>query len=288
MSRRTDVTDEPLARMDLGPRHAPTLVLLHGITGSALSQADALKHWAALGYRVIGLDARGHGLSPRWTTAQLARAGEVLVQDVTAVLEDLGAQARGRAALGLEAPPAPVLVGHSMGAATAMVAAVRRPELVSGVVLEDPARFGTRSPEELLARGAARERTRAAKLADLPAALRQGLEHPTAPGIEILPGLWAIQRTDPALLRSGVVAPEVLWEEAMAALRVPTLLVTGDLPGSARVGRQGAALVEGLANPRISVSMIPGAGHEVRRTAGAAFYDVVDPWLTALLPPMAR
>ena len=33
-----------------------------------------------------------------------------------------------------------------------MVAAGRRPDLVTGVVLEDPARFGTRSPRELLAR----------------------------------------------------------------------------------------------------------------------------------------
>ncbi|WP_309322480.1 alpha/beta hydrolase, partial [Actinomyces stomatis] len=132
-----------LARIVTGPDGAPTLVLLHGITGSAVSLAEAIDHWADRGYRVVAVDARGHGLSPRWTQAQLERAGEVLVEDLIAVLEDLEAASRGRDALGLSTSPAPVVIGHSMGAATAMVAAGRRPDLVSGVVLEDPARFGT-------------------------------------------------------------------------------------------------------------------------------------------------
>lgn len=67
-----------LARIVVGPDDAPTLVLLHGITSSAVSQADAIDHWSALGYRVIAVDARGHGLSPRWESDELERAGEVL------------------------------------------------------------------------------------------------------------------------------------------------------------------------------------------------------------------
>ena len=153
------------------------------------------------GYRVVAVDARGHGLSPRWEPAQLERAGEVLVEDLIAVLEELEAASCGRAALGLPTPAAPVVIGHSMGAATAMVAAVRRPDLVTGVVLEDPARFGTRSPRELLARGAARERARAAEVADLPAAVGRALE--TMPDAEALPGVWGLpaHRPGPAALR---------------------------------------------------------------------------------------
>ena len=105
-----------LARIVVGPDDAPTLVLLHGITSSAVSQADAIDHWSALGYRVIAVDARGHGLSPRWESDELERAGEVLVDDAVAVLEDLAVQARGRRALGLPDAPAPVVIGHSMGA----------------------------------------------------------------------------------------------------------------------------------------------------------------------------
>ena len=269
-----------LARIVTGPDGAPTLVLLHGITGSAVSLAEAIDHWVARGYRVVAVDARGHGLSPRWTQARLERAGEVLVEDLIAVLEDLETASCGRDALGLPTPPAPVVIGHSMGAATAMVAAGRRPDLVSGVVLEDPARFGTRSPRELLARGAARERARAAEVADLPAAVGRALE--TMPDAEALPGVWASQRTDPGLLLTGVVAPEVPWDEAMAALDVPALLLTGDRPGSARVGREG--LEAAARNPRISPVLVPGAGHQVRRSDPQAFYRAVDTWLAEVLP----
>ena len=125
----------PLARITAGPVDAPTLVLLHGITASALSQTDAIDHWTALGYRVVAVDARGHGLSPRWAPQELERAGEVLVDDAVAVLEDLLVQDRGRRALGLPATDPPVVIGHSMGAATAMVVAARRPELL---VLDEP------------------------------------------------------------------------------------------------------------------------------------------------------
>ena len=108
-----------LARIVAGPDDAPTLVLLHGITGSAVSLAEAIDHWVGRGYRVVAVDARGHGLSPRWEPAELERAGEVLVEDLIAVLEDLATGSRGRAALGLSTPPAPVVIGHSMGAALA-------------------------------------------------------------------------------------------------------------------------------------------------------------------------
>ena len=222
----------PLARITAGPVDAPTLVLLHGITASALSQTDAIDHWTALGYRVVAVDARGHGLSPRWAPQELERAGEVLVDDAVAVLEDLLVQDRGRRALGLPATDPPVVIGHSMGAATAMVVAARRPELLTGVVLADPARYGSRSPAELLARGAARERARAAELADPPAAVRRALADAEIPDSEAVVGVWAGQRMDPALLRTGVVAPEAEWAETMAALAVPALLVTGDRPGA--------------------------------------------------------
>ena len=271
-----------LARIVVGPDDAPTLVLLHGITSSAVSQADAIDHWSALGYRVIAVDARGHGLSPRWESDELERAGEVLVDDAVAVLEDLAVQARGRRALGLPDAPASVVIGHSMGAATAMVVAGRRPELVRGVVLHDPARDGSRSPAELLARGAGRERARRAEVADPAAAVARALADPEVPDSEAVVGVWASQRTDPALLRTGVVAPEVEWTEAMAALAVPALLVTGDRPGAARVGREGLEVVGRLANPLVTTALVPGGAHDVRRTRPAGFYDAVDPWLAGL------
>ncbi|SDN15023.1 alpha/beta fold hydrolase [Actinomyces ruminicola] len=300
----------PLARIVAGPATAPTLVLLHGITGSAVSQADAIDHWAGRGYRVVAADARGHGLSPRWTPAELARAGDVLVDDVIDLLEELAvpggpwsagdgvpAATRNGAASATSVNTAgsgrpvgsgsagigPVLIGHSMGAATAMVAAVRRPELVGGVVLLDPARYGTRTQQELRERGAARKRARAAELADLPGAVARALADPEIPDDEAVVGVWAGQRVDTSLLDTGVVAPPVPWEEAMAELKVPALLVTGDRPGSARVGPAGLDVLARLANPQVETALVPGAGHDVRRTRPEGFWAVVDPWVDRLL-----
>ncbi|MDO4900986.1 alpha/beta fold hydrolase [Actinomyces sp.] len=298
----------PLARIVAGPAAAPTLVLLHGITGSAVSQAEAIDHWVDRGYRVIAADARGHGLSPRWTLAELARAGEVLVDDVVDLLEEvcpsrsaapprpdgesgssLPTESGGETFTGNQSGPdgaksgAPVLIGHSMGAATAMVVAARRPELVAGVVLLDPARYGSRSPQELRERGAARKRALAAELSDLPGAVARALAEPDIPDGEAVAGVWASQRVDPALLDIGVVAPPVRWEEAMAALKVPTLLVTGDRPGAARVGPAGLEVLSRIANPHVDTALVPGAGHDVRRTRPEGFWAAVDPWLEQLL-----
>ncbi|WP_373692783.1 alpha/beta fold hydrolase, partial [Actinomyces naeslundii] len=112
------------------------------------------------------------------------------------------------------------------------------------------------------------------------AAVGRALE--AMPDVEALPGVWASQRTDPGLLLSGVVTPEVPWDEAMAALDVPALLLTGDRPGSARVGREG--LETAARNPRVSPVLVPGAGHQVRRSAPEAFYRAVDEWLSEVLP----
>ena len=70
--------------------------------------------------------------------------------------------------------------------------------------------------------------------------------------------------------------------QVMAALDVPALLLTGDRPGSARVGREG--LETAARNPRISPVLVPGAGHQVRRSDPEAFYRAVDEWLSEVLP----
>ncbi|EFW26458.1 hypothetical protein HMPREF9057_02150, partial [Actinomyces sp. oral taxon 171 str. F0337] len=53
-------------------------------------------------------------------------------------------------------------------------------------------------------------------------------------------------------------------------------------PGSARVGREG--LEAAARNPRISPVLVPGAGHQVRRSDPQAFYRAVDTWLAEVLP----
>ena len=306
-----------LTSIQAGPVGAPQLVLLHGITSSAAANWPSIAHWSQRGWRVIALDARGHGLSPRWQPQQLLRAGQQLVDDVVEVLEylqatpapaqnaapaarpsapndqsGLGAASETSAASepAPTAGPKPILIGHSMGAATAAVVAAQRPDLVSALVLEDPARYGTRSPSELLRRGQARANHVNRTLADLPASLTAMLENAGTPGQpsaqEALPSLWASQQLDQSLLGTGVVAPEVEFTQLMESISLPTLLLTGDRRGEARVGAQLLAqLME--QNPHICGQVMPGAGHQVRRANPQAYYDVVDAFLQAQVPARA-
>ena len=271
-----------LTSIQAGPVGAPQLVLLHGITSSAAANWPSIAHWSQRGWRVIALDARGHGLSPRWQPQQLLRAGQQLVDDVVEVLEYL----QPTPTAGLK----PILIGHSMGAATAAVVAAQRPDLVSALVLEDPARYGTRSHSELLRRGQARANHVNRTLADLAASLVALLENAGTPGQpsaqEALPSLWASQQLDQSLLGTGVVAPEVEFTQLMESISLPTLLLTGDRRGEARVGAQLLAqLME--QNPHICGQVMPGAGHQVRRANPQAYYDVVDAFLQAQVPANA-
>lgn len=306
-----------LTSIQAGPVGAPQLVLLHGITSSAAANWPSIAHWSQRGWRVIALDARGHGLSPRWQPQQLLRAGQQLVDDVVEVLEYLqvtpapdqnaapaarpsapndqsGLGAASETSTASEPTPAaglkPILIGHSMGAATAAVVAAQRPDLVSALVLEDPARYGTRSPSELLRRGQARANHVNRTLVDLPASLAALLENAGTPGQpsaqEALPALWASQQLDQSLLGTGVVAPEVEFTQLMQSITLPTLLLTGDRRGEARVGAQLLAqLME--QNPHICGQVMPGAGHQVRRANPQAYYDVVDAFLQAQVPASA-
>ena len=177
-----------------------------------------------------------------------------------------------------------------MGAATAAVVAAQRPDLVSALVLEDPARYGTRSHSELLRRGQARANHVNRTLADLPASLVALLENAGMPGQpsaqEALPSLWASQQLDQSLLGTGVVAPEVEFTQLMESISLPTLLLTGDRRGEARVGAQLLAqLME--QNPHICGQVMPGAGHQVRRANPQAYYDVVDAFLQTQVPARA-
>ncbi|MEJ8278568.1 alpha/beta fold hydrolase [Pseudonocardia spirodelae] len=107
-----------LHALDYGGDGTPVLVL-PGITSPAVTMDFVARAVTDL-CRPVVLDVRGRGLSDSGTSWTL----DDYAEDVLAVLDGLG--------LGAE----PVLVGHSMGARIAAVAATRRP--LRGTVLVDP------------------------------------------------------------------------------------------------------------------------------------------------------
>ncbi|MEV0895042.1 alpha/beta fold hydrolase [Promicromonospora sp. NPDC050262] len=130
-----------LAYREAGDPSAPVLLLLHALGESSLSWEPLLDDLAALGYRVLAPDARGHGESDR--PGQYSY--ELMTADTLAFC----------AALGVTAPGGLAIVGHSMGAVTAAlvtaalnattpVTAQPAPAPVTRLVLEDatPPRTG--------------------------------------------------------------------------------------------------------------------------------------------------
>ncbi|CAB4902599.1 unannotated protein [freshwater metagenome] len=103
----------------------PPVVLLHGLTASHRYVVMGSRHLKRAGHRVLTYDARGHGASDPAPTSD-AYGYDVLADDLVAVLAE-------------HDMPRAVLVGASMGAHTAVRLALRRPELVSGLVVVTPA-----------------------------------------------------------------------------------------------------------------------------------------------------
>jgi pimeloyl-ACP methyl ester carboxylesterase len=102
-----------------GRPDAAVVLLLHGLTSSSLGWRNVAPALADR-FRVIALDARGHGDS-EWTRDY---SFELMRDDVVRFMEQVGIVAA-------------ILVGHSMGAVTAYELAATRPEVIRLLVLEE-------------------------------------------------------------------------------------------------------------------------------------------------------
>lgn len=99
----------------------PVIVMVHGVTDIGLS-------WTTLtwklqdSYDIYMLDTRGHGLSDPFTPAD---DGDTLVKDVVEFVRAMDVEK-------------PILMGHSMGAATVMRVGAEYPDLAQAVIMLDP------------------------------------------------------------------------------------------------------------------------------------------------------
>lgn len=115
----------------------PVIVMVHGVTDIGLSWATLTRELQQ-SYDIYMLDSRGHGLSDPFTDAD---TGETLIKDVVAFVR----------AMNLNRP---ILMGHSMGAATVMRLAASYPDLPRAVVMLDPLLGPLAPPTNAVARTA--------------------------------------------------------------------------------------------------------------------------------------
>lgn len=126
LEEKTFDTGEVTLNYAEGPANGPAVVLLHGLTDSWHGWEHLIPYLTG-DWQVYAPDLRGHGQSGRGNgMGQKARFNlEDYVRDVAAFLR------------GVVKTPA-LLVGHSLGAMTALYTGAAAPDQVRGLVLCDP------------------------------------------------------------------------------------------------------------------------------------------------------
>jgi pimeloyl-ACP methyl ester carboxylesterase len=246
----------------------PLAVLVHGVTSSSRTWWRVGPALARRGMRVLAVDLRGHGASPR-PVAGLAAAD--LAADVAETVADVVGGQR-------PVPPVDLLVGHSLGALVALELVHARPGLAGRLLLEDPPGPGSVDWAGL-AEGMEVDGRRAV---DEPEALRRDLEA-TNPGWP--PGEAERRVADLADCNATAIAaalrPGVPFDLAglLAAVRLPTLLLLAEeARGSSLVGVDRKAAAAALGD---GVTRVLPAGHSVHREALDAWLAALDAWLAS-------
>jgi len=230
----------------------PAVVCLHS-NASTSSQWTPLMERLAPDFHVFAVDSYGAGKSPEWPSDRV-----ISLRDEVALIEPVLARAG--------APL--VLVGHSYGAAVALIAALDRPERVRGLALYEPTLFSLIDAERPAPNDGDGIRNAVAAAA---AALDAGDRNAAAEHFIdywMGPGSW---RNTPEKRRPAIAASVVnvrRWKhalvteptplEAFARLDVPVLYITG---ARSTVAAHGVARLLCGVLPRVERLEVADTGH---------------------------
>jgi pimeloyl-ACP methyl ester carboxylesterase len=259
------ITGGPTLALDcVGPRSAPALVLLHGLSSSRLSYHAVVDHLARTygdGLRIVNVDMRGHGESDH--VADGAYDAVSYARDIASVIEQL--------------TDAPALVaGHSLGGVVAASLASLQPDLVRAVFLEDPPLFEgdavrrNASPvaaffPKLVAAVRALQAESALPSAYMPLVVE------TTPPDEHDERCLTLSRWDPTTMEAAVSG--LVWTryDPLARLACPVTIVRADPAcGAVFMPADEATLRPHV--PHAHFVEVPGAAHGIHATATLAPY----------------
>ena len=230
----------------------PGVVCIHS-NASTSSQWRALMDRLSPSYRVFAPDSLGAGKSPAWPADRV-----VALRDEVALLEPVFASA---------GDPF-FLVGHSYGAAVALLAALARPERIRALVLYEPTLFALleeEAPGQEAANGirsAAADAAAAIAAGDHAAAAQRFIDYWMGPGT------WTRMPEARRAPIAGSMTPIAGWARALFFEPTPLQAFGAlDLPVLVMVGAQSPASSQGVARlltqtlANVSVIEFPELGH---------------------------
>ena len=242
----------------------PPVVLAHGFSDDGLCWTPVAKQLEA-DYDLIMIDARGHGRSDG------PEQGYGSIEQAT----DLAGLIKG---LQLERP---AILGHSMGAATALALAGLYPTLPSAILLEDPPPWWM--PPDPAAEGGPRRNfgnwiveLKRKTREEMIAACRE--QSPTWPEAELGPWADAKLRLSFNVLNRAQ-SQSLDWPETVKQITCPTLLITADTELGAIVPPEGKAALQAIL-PHARVVNIPKAGHSIRREQFEPYMETIKSFLS--------
>jgi N-formylmaleamate deformylase len=248
----------------------PPIILLHGATDNGLCWGPVAELLAEK-YDVIMPDAQGHGLSDRLDAAFTFKSH---MQQAAGL--SLG--------LGLNKP---IIMGHSMGAGTAVNVAVEYPSLPKAIILEDPAWIPPAPPGQ--ENGEEEKKRREDFHNYLTGLSNKTLEEIVAGGRaenprwseeEIIP--WAQSKLQfDATLFSREVINRTSYTEFVPQIKCPTLLIISEGGLVPKDVAENAARIWKSKNPFKWV-YIEGAGHNIRREQFEEYKKAVFGFLDSL------
>lgn len=257
----------------MGRRGDPAIVLAHGIADDAGCFRDVASDLAR-DHHVVLVDARGHGRSEAPSAGYAAMDH---ARDLAGVI----------AALELERP---AVLGHSMGATTALALAATRPGLLRALLLEDPPRWWTHSglPTELQRAHNAGMRATLTALKRRTGSELAAVQREAAPAwsdVAIADWVDATHRVSSRVIDS---LPDQLegnaaldWPRLVADITCPVLLLTGDPERGAIVTAEAAAGFRALVD-NVEVAHLVGGGHGLRHDRPDDYLAAVRTFLAAV------
>ena len=241
----------------------PPLILLHGLTGNGACWSPLARSLLS-DFDLVMPDARGHGRS----SAPLhGYRYEDHASDVVALIRELELTA-------------PILLGHSMGGLTAAVVASQFGDVIGGAILADPTFLSLQRQREVCDSDVAEQHHRFLRLNKDEIMAEALTRHPDR-SPEIV-DLLAEARLQTRLSAFDVLTPpNPDYHYLMSTIRVPILLVIGDVPV---VSRDSARELQSL-NPRLQVEQIQRAGHGLQYDQPERFEAVVRSFLNSVVSP---